>query len=243
MGGGSSFLAASNNNGLTALFNFAAAQTNPRSSMAAKTVTVPTLIIGGQNDCVAPIISNQKQMWDSTASGIKFNINLKALTHCDFGNGSNFNCTFGQTTSGCPNTIGNTTALKLYMNFINPFLDATLKNDCIEASRFMDSLNLSQVVFSKSVLGNLACGPTTIKNIDDEKTFIISPNPTNSKVKIMVNRDVQIKLFSVEGKQMNTQIDIDSDGYLISVIGFPKGIYFVEFTDKKFRLVKKLIVN
>jgi dienelactone hydrolase len=243
MGGGSSFLASDNNTGVSCLFNFAAAQTNPRSSQAAKTVTVPTLIIGGQNDCVAPINTNQKQIWDSTASGIKFNINLKALTHCDFGNGSNFNCTFGQTTSGCANTIANVTALKLYMNFVNPFLDANLKGDCVEASRFMDSVNLSQMVFSKNILGSLICLPTTIKNPDSEKTFIIYPNPTNLKLKIIANRDVQIKLFSIEGKQMDPTIDIDSDGYLMSVIDFPKGIYFIEFTDKKFRLIKKLIIN
>lgn len=61
MGGGSSFLAAKNNPSVTCLFNFAAAQTNPASSQAAKQVVVPTLIIGGQNDCVAPAATNQNK--------------------------------------------------------------------------------------------------------------------------------------------------------------------------------------
>ena len=54
MGGGSSFLAAANDTSITTMVSFAAANTNPSSITAAQSVSVPTLIFSGANDCVAP---------------------------------------------------------------------------------------------------------------------------------------------------------------------------------------------
>ena len=244
MGGGSSFLGASNNVNLTCLFNFAAAQTTPRSSQAAKTVTVPTLIISGKNDCVAPLITNQLQMWDSTASNKKFLVNIKNLTHCDFGNGSNFNCTFGQSTSGCSNTIPNATALKLYMNFVNPFLDANLKGDCTAANQFMDSLNLSQVIFSKNILGSLACNLSSSSNLNKfNREIKIYPNPTTSRLSIESESDFQLKLFSIEGKQLDFEYIRNNSGYEMDLSKFDKGIYFLGLSNQNFNFTKKVILE
>lgn len=208
MGGGSSFLSAKNNNTLTCLFNFAAAQTNPPSSEAAKFVTVPTLIIGGEKDCVAPATANQNKMWDSTASSKKFAVIIKNLTHCDFGNGTNINCTFGQNSSGCGNTVNNQTAFALYMNFLNPFLDALLKNNCTEANRFMDSVNLSQVIFSKKIAGSILCTTTNLSEEDTDAPAVIYPNPAGNVFFIKGGFAAEeIKLFSIDGMEIKTVIE------------------------------------
>ena len=246
MGGGSSFLGASNNNSITCLFNFAAAQTNPRSSQAAKTVTVPTLIIGGESDCVAPAVANQNTMWDSTASTKKFAIIIKKLTHCDFGNGTNFNCTTGQTISGCGNTISNATALKLYMNFLNPFLAANLKGDCVEATRFMDSVNLSGVIFSKKILGSLACSATNFKaNVFNEEMISIYPNPAKTSISVKLSAaNISIntlKIISVTG-QLLISTSIENNEADITVRELKNGLYFIKlYNDDKLVAIKKLI--
>jgi dienelactone hydrolase len=243
MGGGSSFLAAKNNPSLTCLFNFAAAQTNPTSSQAAKQVTVPTLIIGGQSDCVAPANTNQNKMWDSTASTKKFQITIKNLTHCDFGNGTNFNCSFGQNTSNCPNTISNLTAQKLYMNFVNPFLDFNLKGICSEGPRFMDSLNLSQVIFSKQQLGNLVCAPTDLKDGDDTKNMIVYPNPIEDILFVegLNEADFQVQIYSLLGKPI-TVVSNYNDGKLkINLAELPKGIYILKLSTNNTNSTKRIV--
>lgn len=229
MGGGSSFLASSNHPNLTCLFNFAAAQTSPRSSQAAKTVTVPTLIIGGQSDCVVPYNTNQLVMWDSTAADKKFILNLKNLTHCDFGNGSSFNCVFGQTSSGCPSTVSNTLALNYYMNFVNPFLDALLKSDCAAADNFMDSLNLSGRIFSKNILGSISCSNTSIKENRNED-FILSPNPSNGNVNILYKENlgkIDVKTTGIDGKEIEIKSFENSNGLTLDTDVLAPGIYFI----------------
>lgn len=243
MGGGSSFLAAKNNPSLTCLFNFAAAQTNPTSSQAAKQVTVPTLIIGGQADCVAPATNNQNKMWDSTASTKKFEIIIKNLTHCDFGNGTNFNCLFGQNTSNCANTVSSVTALKLYMNFVNPFLDFNLKGICSEGPRFMDSLNLSQVIFSKQQLGNLACLPTDLRDDDLMKDIIVYPNPAKDVLLVegLNETDLQVQMYSVLGKQMVAIVGFNDGKLKIDLAELPKGIYILKLSTNNFSINKRIV--
>lgn len=243
MGGGSSFLAAKNNPSVTCLFNFAAAQTNPASSQAAKQVVVPTLIIGGQSDCVAPASTNQNKMWDSTASTKKFEIIIKNLTHCDFGNGANFNCTFGQNTSNCPSTVTNTTALKLYMNFVNPFLDFNLKGICTEGTRFMDSVNLSQVVFAKQQLGILGCAPTNINEDGWISSLNIYPNPIKETlfIDVIKSSELKISLFSIMGQKIETKNIIEGNKLKIELADLPKGIYIVKISGNNSYITKRLV--
>lgn len=243
MGGGSSFLGAKSNSSITCIFNFAAAQTNPTSSQAAKQVTVPTLIIGGQSDCVAPPNANQDKMWDSTAASKKFEIIIKNLTHCDFGNGTNFNCVFGQSSTGCASTVSNATALQLYMNFVNPFLDFHLKGICSEGTRFMDSLNLSQVIFSKKQLGTLACSATSIGNIQSENMMNLFPNPTDGTIYLNIPKEKinDVEVFSALGLKLDAEILPFEQGVKIDLEKFSEGMYFIRFTDNNQSYTRKVL--
>ncbi len=258
MGGGASFLGASNNSSITCLFNFAAAQTNPRSSQAAKTITVPTLIIGGEKDCVAPSAANQNTMWDSTASSKKFEVVIKNITHCDFGNGINTNCVFGQNSSGCASTVTNTLALKLYMNFLNPFLAANLKNDCIEATRFMDSINLSQVIFSKKILGSMACVATGLSKYTINDRVFVYPNPTSEILNVeldssissgqgVINRqsstnNYQLIIFNALGQLIQTTSTQQSKTFL-NIKELNNGIYFLHIYKNTSLIETKKIIK
>lgn len=243
MGGGSSFLAAKNNSSVTCLFNFAAAQTNPTSSDAAKQVLVPTLILGGQSDCVAPAAANQNKMWDSTAANKKFEIIIKNLTHCDFGNGTNFNCTFGQNSSSCPSSVNNVTALNLYMNFVNPFLDFNLKGICSEGNRFMDSLNLSQVVFSKNQLGVLGCAPLNLNEGQWNEKVQVFPNPVKDIVLIDGIDEAEFKLtvVTILGQAIDVKSSRNGNKLQIDFSDFASGIYIIKLSDQKNSFTKRII--
>lgn len=156
MGAGCSYLAAANNSTITCLFNCAAATTNPSSISSASLVTVPTLLLSGQRDCVADT-TVQNSHYTAVAATKKFHVISKDITHCDFGNGSNFNCTFGQGTSGCSNTISNTLAFNRYMTYLEPFLANQLKDNCSEGNRFMDSLQSpSSLRVGRKITGTIA---------------------------------------------------------------------------------------
>lgn len=161
MGAGCSFLAAASNTTLTCLFNFAAATTNPSSISSASLTTAPTLMFSGQRDCVADT-TVQNSHYAALASGKKFHVIVKDVTHCDFGNGSNFNCTFGQGTSGCSNTISNTLAFGRYMNYLEPFLAFHLKDNCSEGLRFMDSIQLSSPIRTGRKITGTLVAPLTV---------------------------------------------------------------------------------
>jgi dienelactone hydrolase len=141
MGGGCSFLAASSNDpSLRALFNFAAAETNPSATTAALQVNRPTLIFSGSNDCIVPP-TTQMAMYQNVPALCKTMITLTEATHCQFSN-NNFTCTLGQITTGCNNSaITTSTVFSKVSSLLIPYLDYYLKDDCERGEVFLDSYN------------------------------------------------------------------------------------------------------
>lgn len=150
MGGGASFLAADSlcvnqNPYLKTLIGLAPAEstTNGVSSInSARTVTVPSLILSGGQDGVTPPADHHIPMYDSLASDCKTFINVLGGAHCYFAN-ANFNCDFGESTSSTGISITRTEQHEITFDFVNLWLDYTLKGDCGSFSVFSDSLNLS----------------------------------------------------------------------------------------------------
>ena len=91
MGGGSTYLASDGNTQISTTISFAAAETYPSAIDACTRTTVPSFVIGGADDCVAPPAGNARPMYDSLASSTKLYVNISGASHCQFAN-SNFNC-------------------------------------------------------------------------------------------------------------------------------------------------------
>jgi dienelactone hydrolase len=141
MGGGCSFLAAgANDPSLRALFNFAAAETNPSATTAAIQVTRPTLIFSGSNDCIVPP-TTQMAMYQNVPAPCKTMITITEATHCQFSN-NNFTCTFGQSSSGCNNSAITTSDVFIKVSsLLIPYLDYYLKDDCERGVAFLAAYN------------------------------------------------------------------------------------------------------
>ena len=129
MGGGASFLAATANPQLQALFNFAAAETNPSAKTAAAAVQVPALVFAGSRDCVVPD-SNQNRLYQQIPYPCKTYVNITDALHCHFAN-NNSTCTSGQFFSGCNNSpISAAAVFEKTLQLLFPFLDYYLNDSC-----------------------------------------------------------------------------------------------------------------
>ena len=141
MGGGASFLAAAGSKpDIYALFNFAAAETNPSAYSAATQNVKPSLIFSGSRDCIT-LPSVQQTMYNNSILACRTYINITDALHCQFAN-NNFLCTTGQFTSGCNNTPIN--AFEVFSKTITlllPFLDYYLKDNCNSGDIFFNAYN------------------------------------------------------------------------------------------------------
>ncbi|MES2798982.1 MAG: T9SS type A sorting domain-containing protein [Bacteroidota bacterium] len=158
MGGGAAFLAADSlcangNTNLKTLIGLAPAEssTNGVSSIAsAANVTVPALILSGVQDGVTPPNDHHIPMYSALASTCKTILNLIGGAHCYFAN-SNFACDFGESTSSTGISISRTQQHAITFDFVNLWLDYTLKNKCNGFSIFQDSLATSNRITSNQV--------------------------------------------------------------------------------------------
>jgi len=127
MGGGASFLGLASDPDITALFNFAAAETNPSAIGAAGQITAPALLFAGSLDCVTPPAQHQQPMYNALASDCRTYVELLGASHCQFAE-YNFLCSLGET--GCPSpTITRAQQHALTLAFLEPWLDHFLKDD------------------------------------------------------------------------------------------------------------------
>lgn len=230
MGGGSSFLASAANASITCFFSFAAATTNPSSILSAPSITVPSLVFSGANDCVADT-TVQNNHYSALAATKKFHIILRQITHCDFGNGTNLNCTFGQSSTGCPNVLSNTLAFPRYMNYLQNFLDNQLKNDCSAGQRFMDTVNSTSSLRSGlKKLGSIACSPAGVNLLNTLGKMKVYPNPVQSNLLIETGfKNFTLKIFDVFGKLMMTETFNDVNNAVeLDLNEFKTGIYILE---------------
>ena len=163
MGGGSSFLAAAGiKPSIYALFNFAAAETNPSATQAALLNEKPSLIFSGSSDCIVlPIV--QEAMYDNIPFACKTYINIAGGLHCHFAN-NNAICSFGQVSSGC--NTSSVTATSLFTKTISlllPFLDYYLKDNCTRGEVFVATYNaITGVTKRQSCQSIPSCGPVPV---------------------------------------------------------------------------------
>jgi len=233
MGGGSSFLAAENNSGITTMVSFAAANTNPSSITAAQQVSVPTLIFSGTNDCVTPPAAQQDLIYDATAAAYKTQVYITGGGHCYFAE-NNFNCAFGELTCSPSPTITRGEQHAATSDFLSLWLAYYLKGECSKAQEFQDSLaSSSRITYRQSQ--SIAC-PTGIQEAANTKNngFTLFPNPSN---------DIFTMQFLLD-QSADVHIDmVNTFGQTVSVLmnnKLPSGKQEISFHTKPIGLTENL---
>ena len=223
MGGGASLLAAENDSSLSALVNFAAAETNPSAISAAANVTVPTLMFSGDDDCVTPASTNQNPIYDGLSSVCKTHISIINGGHCYFAD-FNFNCNLGETLCNPTLQITRKAQQSVTFDFLKPWLDYSLKGNSSAFLRFNDSLQASsRINFQK------LCGTTYIEEISDFPGIEIFPNPVSDQLNLVVPaRGVKgsYRIHNLMG-EIVYQGGLNGTGAQINVSHFPPGPYFI----------------
>lgn len=149
MGGGAMVLAAENNTNITTVIGLAPAETNPSAIAAATNVSVPALIFSADQDLVTPAIDHHIPIYNGLASSCKYFINIIGGAHCYYAN-SNFNCDFGESTSGGNISISRSQQQIIMFRYVLPWLNIYLYDDCDEHSVFETDLALDAEVSNQS---------------------------------------------------------------------------------------------
>ena len=239
MGGGSSFLAANYNSSITTMVTFAAANTSPSSITASQQITIPNLVISGQNDCVAPPLDHQNDMYDSLQSTYKTEITILGGGHCYFAN-NNFNCSFGEGTCSPNPTITRGEQQDATMDLTNLWLRKFLKNNCPAADDFQDSLALSlRITYRQN--NSIACSSIGIRSNTSLNDIILYPNPAKTAIHVgNISEPTNYAITDVLGKTILEKNNL-LNNQSIDVSNLNKGIYFIRLSSKNQQRIIKFI--
>ena len=147
MGGGASFLAAESNTSIETVIGLAPAETTPSAETAAAQVTVSALVFSGSGDAVTPPADHHLPIYNATASNCKNFVSITGGAHCYFAN-SNFNCDFGEGSSGGSITISRTEQHQILFDIVTPWLDYKLKGNCASNNAFNSFLETDPRIVS-----------------------------------------------------------------------------------------------
>ena len=139
MGGGAAFLAAASNTSIETVIGLAPAETNPSAISEAALVSVPALIFSGSGDAVTPPADHHFPIYNATSSNCKNYVDIIGGAHCYFAN-SNFNCDFGEGSSGGNITITRAEQHQVLFDIVTPWLNYKMKGDCASNNEFNDLL-------------------------------------------------------------------------------------------------------
>lgn len=241
MGGGSAFLAVAGDTGITTMVTLAAANTNPSSITAAGTVTIPSLVIAGANDCVAPPASNQLPMYDSLASSCKAYFEIVNGGHCFFAN-NNINCSFGEGTCMPIQAITRAEQQDAAQDVMLLWLDHFLKDDQQAWQSLQDTATVSQ-----RYTASVSCmSPAAVRYASVPQPLSTYPNPTTGIVVLSlkyISKDYKgIEVYNSAGSVQQVKIGerVASDELMIDMSGFAAGIYYCRLQTAKDILWMKL---
>ena len=177
MGGGAIFLAGDSlcsdqNNQLKTIIGLAPAESfsNGVSSItSAAGITVPALILSGSQDGVTPANDHHLPIYYNLTSNYKTFISILGGAHCYFGN-SNLTCDLLELLSSSGISITREQQQQVSFEFLNSWLDYTLKDNCDAYLTFQDS-----TVSSNRITHNQVHEQNPIPSIfEDEGTLISS---------------------------------------------------------------------
>ena len=229
MGGGASFLSVPFNSNITTLVNFAAAETTPSAITASASISIPSLIFAGANDCVAPTSTNQVPLYNGLASACKTYISMVGASHCQMSN-SNALCNFGEATCTPTPTISRSVQHAKIFSYLLPWLNYQLKSECSQGAIF-DSQIISDaaIVYQKNCI---QCDPllsSELNSLDNE--IVVFPNPANDfiYVKGIAQKEYFFKIRDINSKIV-LQLKI-TENQNIDISKLSSGVYFYEVID------------
>lgn len=218
MGGGATLLAMQYPNRIKTNITFAAAETSPSALAVCPTITTPSLVIAGEDDCVTPPADQQLPMYEAIAALCKTYISINGASHCQFAN-YNFNCSLGELF--CPTGISRSEQHSIINELMVPWLDYYLKNNSAALVTFEEILSTSaDITYMRECSARI---PDEIT----EDAFLF-PNPVQQNMMVEVDTKGTYTIFSMEGR-MIAQSTIEEGIHSINTEYMPAGMYVFQF--------------
>ncbi|MCB9185986.1 MAG: dienelactone hydrolase family protein [Flavobacteriales bacterium] len=137
MGGGATVLAASNNTSIDCIVGLAPAETDPSAASAGANVSVPALILHGNEDQVTPEADHALLIYNGLASSCKYYARITEGAHCFFAN-YNVYCAIGEMNIG---DLTREEQQQLSYELVGPWLDYFLNDNCDAYDDFVTEIN------------------------------------------------------------------------------------------------------
>lgn len=253
MGGKAAHIAAHITTKATTLISMGAAISNPPIGSSsvdvlgdyAQYVTIPTLIVAGEFDCVAPPEENQQLLYDTSAANCKFYIKIKGGGHCYFASqeGSGFmSCESGENSACTANfTITREQQNEYLIDFLLPWLSYQLKDNVVDELLFRAFVSTSNLI---EAISDCPAGTPSGINNQFSSSINLFPNPASGSFNIQIPnaQNVLINIKSISGSTIYTNI-FETNNITIKTENFSKGLYFVEIMLNDQKVVKKIIIE
>lgn len=226
MGGGASFLAVPLNSNIKAIVNFAPAETNPSAITATASISIPSLIFAGGNDCVTPPNTNQIPMYNGLTSLCKTYISILGGSHCQIANSNTF-CSIGESTCSPAPTITRSIQHAKLFSYLLPWLNYQLKGNCSQGTVFDSQIILDNAItYQKNCL---QCSSLQIGDVTNElKEIVLYPNPVKDFISIkgVFQKDYTVTIYDSNFKRIINQKFTEL--VTIDASNISAGIYFYE---------------
>ncbi len=220
MGGGASLLGAAGNSTITAVVDLAPAETNPSAVAACASITVPTLIFAGSNDCITPIADHTAPMYAALTVDCRAFVNIIGGGHCYFAE-NNFNCAFGEFTCSPSPDITRAQQHDVVNDFAGLWLDHFLKGDQQAFADLLDSLDLSTRAASEHT-----CSLSTAIEDAVVEGWVVAPNPANSSLQVIgVEPGSVLRLLDLRGREVLRTTVLTTDRATVDVGKLMPGAY------------------
>ena len=248
MGGGCSLLSVQYSAKITAVFNFAAAETNPSAIAACSNINIAALVFAGGKDCISPTASNQTPMYNNVQKFCKTYIEITNARHCQWANNSSV-CRAGEffcsPLSASPKATISTT-----FNLLLPWLSDKLNLSNSAKEKFQ-----SLLVSNNGITYKQSCTSSNgfvNEEENDENTNLIKVYPSIAQTGTTLNISISklkgasdLKILNQSGKIIFTKniLQLNSQTIQVSSAGFEKGIYFIVMNDGKYQYKASFIIE
>jgi predicted dienelactone hydrolase len=188
MGGGATYLGAAESDEVVTTITFAAADTDPSAISAAANVSVPSLVIAAEEDCVTPVSSNQSPMFENIPSGEKSIVTIDNASHCNFTDGTASLCYLGEAFPciGSGPFIPREQQHERVLELLLPWLDQYLRSNCSSGELFLTEVQegvvegkwTSQVLGDDALLCSADCDtPQSVVISEEGSGFVLNWQP------------------------------------------------------------------
>lgn len=243
MGGGAALLGTPLYAGITATAVFAPAETTPSAIGACAQIQNPVLMFTGSQDCITPTANHAGPMFAALDSVCKTHVDITGGNHCYFGD-YNFNCNFGETTTGCSPGISREQQHEKVFALLLPWLRFYLYDQADQWAVFQEKLGTTEGLVVTQDCPTATAAPSPATPI----TLRLSPNPALRELLVQTSGQLEappsgFTAIDSAGRSCELSFQALSEGWMLDVSALPPGFYHLRMRSKKGEIRAGFIKN